>query len=84
MNCHVQDREDARLSEWVGIGHSRGIGGDLIPSRDFVGRSLAGSNAGQQRCAYDSHGLKRSYRQTLTVKTISEIRKIRHNFTHAE
>jgi hypothetical protein len=40
MNCHVQDREDARLSERVNIGHSGGIGGDLIPSRDFVGRSL--------------------------------------------
>ena len=50
MNCHMQDREDARLLERVRIFHGAGVGGDLIPPNDFVNRSPTGNGDGQQRC----------------------------------
>ena len=42
VNRHVQDREDATFRERISVGRGGGVGGDLIPPRDFVSRSPAG------------------------------------------
>jgi hypothetical protein len=50
----MQDRKDATFRERVSFGRNGGIGGDLIPPRNFVNRSSAHNGDGQQHCGHDS------------------------------
>jgi hypothetical protein len=74
----VQDRKDATFRERVDFGRYGGIGGDLIPPRNFVNRSSANNSDGQQPCCHQSVNPNQFYRQALSAEAIIGTKSRRH------